>query len=336
MKKTTFLLVDTNTTALDELTGMLNLSGYQSILQTDNTNDAWSILREKPVGCIISAWDMPDMSGLALLKITRSDSRFFELPFFLTDASLTKVKVMEAGQAGVTGLLVSPFDTDTLTKKISGLAQTSFSALPETSVQSLENGIAHIEKGDYHQALEIFEQLTTSSENAEYYYNIGYLKTAQEKYGEAIEAFQKATQLDRLFAKAYEAMGRAYKELGQFDTAEQYLQKAADIYMSKENVENAETILNEILEISPDTSNVYNSLGVLYRKKGELETALHHYKKALKVHPKEPHIQYNIGRLYLDMKDPAQAKNHFSEAVKLDPNFSEALEVLNALELVSL
>jgi len=73
--------------------------------------------------------------------------------------------------------------------------------------------------------------------------------------------------------------------------------------------------------------------GVLYRKKGDLNTALKYYLKAIKVHPNESHIHYNIGRLHLEMKDPTESKKHFAKAIQLDPDFEEAREVLNAIEL---
>ncbi len=65
-------------------------------------------------------------------------------------------------------------------------------------------------------------------------------------------------------------MGRIYRELGQSGKTEKYLQKAADIYVSKEEDAYAEQILQEILEISPDTINVYNSLGASSVKKATL------------------------------------------------------------------
>ena len=59
-----------------------------------------------------------------------------------------------------------------------------------------------------------FKPWINQNENPEYYYNIGYIKTAQNKYYEAIEAFSKATRLDRLFVKAYKAMAMVYKAVG--------------------------------------------------------------------------------------------------------------------------
>ncbi len=128
-------------------------------------------------------------------------------------------------------------------------------------------------------------------------------------------------------------MGRAYKAVGQPKQAEESLHKAAEIYMSSERDENAEEILNEILELRPETVNVYNSLGVLCRKKGDYATALKHYEKAIKIHPKEPNIYYNIGRIHIDMKNPEKVESYFSIALRLDPGFKDARQVLNAIEL---
>jgi tetratricopeptide (TPR) repeat protein len=336
MNELSFLIVDNNSIALRELAEILQYIGYENIHNASSANDAWAMLRVKPFDCIISSLEMADMSGLALLKIVRSDDKIFDTPFFLTSSNFTKLKIVEAGQSGVTGLIVMPYDIENIKKKVSMLFDIEEDVISSEMKNTLDEGLKLIENEDYEKALEVFDKLVQQGETAEYYYNIGYIKTTQEKYSEAITAFRKATQLDRLFAKAYEAMGRVYHKLGKPNEAEKYLQKAADIYMSNEKMQYAEEILNEILEISPDTVNVYNSLGVLHRKKGDLDTALKNYIKAIKVHPGEPFIHYNIGRLYLEKKEIADAKHHFKKAVSINPEFTEAKEVLKAIELGSI
>ncbi len=336
MKPLSVLSVDTNKYALKELGDLLEYLGHEEISQAGSANSAWSMMRVKEYDCIIAEWNMPDMTGLALLKVVRNDNELYNTPFYLTDSAFTKVKVVQAGHAGVTGLIVRPFDVDNLKSKIANLAE----YVPEESMveaeASLEEGLNLIESNNFDEALDVFNKLVADGETAEHYYNIGYIKTAQGEYAEAIQAFRKATQLDRLFAKAYEAMGRALRKLGKAGEAEKCLQKAADIYMSKEQTGDAEELLNEILEIGADSINVYNSLGVLYRKKGDYKKALQNYKKAIKVHPDEPYIHYNVGRLYLEMKDPRSAKDSFAAALKIKPDFKEAKEIFDAIQLGSL
>jgi Flp pilus assembly protein TadD len=336
MKNISFLLVDDNTWAIKELRDALRYFGYKTVEDTDLADEAWRMLRFRRYDCIIAEMEIPGTSGLELLKNVRQDDRFHNLPFFLTHSAFDKVKVVMAGREGVTGLIVKPFDIQNFRQKIEmiGVEQEEAPVITEKRY-ALEEGLKLIESKKPEEALKVFEKLVEQGETAEMYYNIGYIKTSQGKYGEAIVAFRKATQLDRLFGKAYEAMGRAYQKLGRKAEAEKALQKAADIYMSKEKVEDAEGILKEIMEINPDSVNIYNSLGVLSRRKGEFENALKHYQKALKIHPNSSHIYYNMGRLHLDLNDPGKAKLFFTKAVELDPSFKEAKEVLSAIELGS-
>lgn len=332
MKRLPFLLVDDDPSALKNLEQILRGLGYADIQATEKANDAWLMMRIMDFGCVISAWEIPEMTGMALLKIIRNDDKFYNIPFFLTHAAFTEVKVIQAGQSGVSGLIVKPFAADAIENKLNTIPEITSQIEITEAEDIIEEGMRLIEKNDYKSALNIFRELTQKQESAEVYYNIGYIKTVQKLFEEAIIAFRKAVQLDRLYAKAYEGMGRAYQQLGRNKEAQECFQKAADIYLGKERIQDAEAVLNEILQIDPDSVNIFNSLGVLYRKKGDVEKALINYQKALTVHPDEPYIHFNIGRLYLEMELPEKAKTHFEQSLKLNPNFKDADDVLKAME----
>ncbi len=333
MEKLTILLVDDNPDELDNLTEILQGCGHRDLVQASNANHAWSQIQLKEFDCIIAAWEMQEMNGLALLRIVRSMDKYYKIPFFLSHSAYTEGMVIMAGQDGISGLIVQPFNTGNIKMKMQALQHPAEDiALAETE-KSMDDAMRLIENKSYATALGILDNLIANEESAEYYYNIGYIKTGKSLYSEAIQAFRKATAIDRLFAKAYEGMARAYKELGKINEAEKYMIQAADIHMSKENVSEAEEVLNEIKQINPNTVNIFNSLGVLYRKKGDYKMALLNYKKALKIHPERVRIHYNIGRLYIEMKDPEKAKSYFQQCLKIDPKFTDAKEVLDAIEL---
>ncbi len=336
MKNPPILLVDDNNYALKELVNILKYIGYKNLTSFDRVDVAVTSVESNHYRCVISAWDMGRDSGLDFLKTIRDKMECFSLPFFLTDSAFTKEKVVKAGLAGVTGLIVTPFNKENLESKLAsidkGVEESSF--VEET--ENLQKGMALLEEGNYEEAIEALDDVVKSEETAEYYYNIGYIKTIEEKYNEAIPAFRKATQLDNLYGKAFEGLGRAYNAIGDTAEAEKYMQKAAEIYLEKDKVDEAEFILNDILEISQESVNIFNSLGVLYRKKGDYETSLKQYKKALKIHPEEIYILYNVGRLCIDMKEPENAVEYFEKALIVDPDFIEAREVLDAIRLGTL
>ena len=124
MKTISFLLIDDNPVALRELADTLRYLGHNEIEEARNGNEAWTVLKIRNFDCVISAWDIPEMSGLALLKIVRNDDRYINLPYFLTDSAVTQAKVIDAGRAGVTGLIVTPFKVETLKDKIETMSNT--------------------------------------------------------------------------------------------------------------------------------------------------------------------------------------------------------------------
>lgn len=326
------MIIDIDLSALDYLEGFFKTKGYQEISRVQSGESAWSMLQNKEFNVVISSWDLYELSGLNLLKIVRRDSRFWDIPFFLTKANFSKEDVILAGQSGVTGLLVSPCDPDNLFTKLDKISEDNSKIEALDASKKLNDGIALLESGDYKQSLEILTDLVTSGENAEAYYNIGYIKSVQEKYSEAVDAFKMATSIDRLYAKAFKALGKVYSRLGNNEMAEKYLQQAADIYLSSENDIDAEDVLKEVIKIKPDTKNAYNSLGVLYRKKGDCDKSLIFYKKALKVQPDGAHVHYNIGKVYLHNKDFKNAKKHMEKALQLNPGYDDLKAILKKLK----
>jgi len=333
MTEKTILIVDDDNNTLNQMDNTIRQLGFDQVLMANGADNAWVIMKKKQVDCIICAYDMKEMTGLALLKIIRREDDSSDMPFFLTDSAFTKLKVIKAGQIGVTGLFVIPCNKEMMHKKINLAIKNKKEPVIQKAEASYEQGLKLIENKQYDKAMQVFTKLVNQKDNPEYYFNIGYIKTSQGKHPEAIDAFSKATSLDRLFAKAYEEMGRVYKLMGDLKKAEEYMQLAAEIYMDTDKIGAAEDVLNEILESGTDSLNVFNTLGVLYRKKGDIQVALVQYKKALKIHPDEPYIYYNIGRLYLDMKDTAMAKQYFQQAVNKDPEFNEAKQVIKAIDL---
>jgi tetratricopeptide (TPR) repeat protein len=328
----TVLLIDKDRNALESLENFFHENGFKDVSKLETGESAWSILQEKQFDLVVSSWELYELSGLNLLKIIRRDSRFWETTFFLTKSNFSREDVIRAGQAGVSGLIVSPFNSENFLKKIKSSGEDNNKIKSLELSRKLEKGLALMESGDLEKSLEVLNELLKLGETAEVYYNIGYIKAAQEKFSEAVEAFKMATAIDRLHAKAYKALGSLYSKLGNSEMAKMYLEKAAEIYLSSEKDQEAEDVLNEVIKINPDTQNAYNSLGVLYRKKNENEKALSFYKKALKIQPDGAHVYYNIAKLYLHMKDFENAKIHIKKALEFNPGYDDLALILKKLE----
>jgi len=332
LRQLTFLVVDSDFASLKTETRVLHDMGYTNVLQAENGTEAWPMLKNYKVDFVISAWDLPEMNGLALLKLIRTDLEHNTMPVVLVVERVTRGQVVEAGEVGVNDLIVHPISPEIFKNKVKGVIEVELDPKHIEVERNFELGRKLMKEGHFEEALTAFKRILSVYEHAEIYYNMGYINTAQEKYDDAIICFRKATQIDNTFARAYRMMGKVYIKLGQNEEAGQAMQKAAEIYMDKNMDKNAEQILQEVADLNPDTINVYNSLGILYRRQGKYLEAVKQYRKALKVNPHDENIFYNLSRVYLATNDLPNAQKAVQEALKINPGFNEARELLKSIE----
>ena len=84
---------------------------------------ALKVLKSQQVDFIISDWNMPNMSGLELLKAVRGDDELKALPFLMVTAEALKDNVVAAVKAGVSNYIVKPFTKATLEEKVDKIMQ---------------------------------------------------------------------------------------------------------------------------------------------------------------------------------------------------------------------
>lgn len=93
--------------------------GFVQFTEAADGKIAWETLNAGTrIGLIISDWNMPNCTGMDLLKRVRGDSRFKHLPFILVTAESEKTQILEAIQAAVSGYVVKPFTADSLKKQL--------------------------------------------------------------------------------------------------------------------------------------------------------------------------------------------------------------------------
>ena len=114
----TFLVVDDFSTMRRIVSGLLRQCGASRILEAEDGVQALRIVESKPVDFVISDWNMPNMTGLDLLKALRAHSKFSRMPFLLITAEGKKENIVEAAQAGADGYIVKPFTQDILQEKL--------------------------------------------------------------------------------------------------------------------------------------------------------------------------------------------------------------------------
>ena len=117
-KNMRILVVDDFATMRKVIRNLLRQSGYQNVTEAEDGVVALKELRSQKIDFVISDWNMPNMTGIELLKAVRADSELSSLPFLMVTAESLKDNVLEAVKAGVSNYIVKPFTAEVLSEKI--------------------------------------------------------------------------------------------------------------------------------------------------------------------------------------------------------------------------
>lgn len=125
----------------------------------------------------------------------------------------------------------------------------------------------------------------------------------------ALVLFEQKQNVDSIIYCCY-LLGYNYKNLAKLDSAIRYLEWSKELAVKTQN---------------PLLANVYNNLGISYKKKGEYNIGLNYYQKALylnidevgEFHPKVAAIYNNIGNIYIQKSDYEEALAFHSQALNI-------------------
>ncbi|MBN1868757.1 chemotaxis response regulator CheY [Candidatus Sumerlaeota bacterium] len=115
------LIVDDFSTMRRVMRNTLHQLGFHNL---DEANDGAAALEKLKTGAydlVVTDWDMPNMTGLELLKAIRAQETLRSIPVLMVTAEAEKEKVFAAAQAGVTNYVVKPFAPEVIRQKIDSI-----------------------------------------------------------------------------------------------------------------------------------------------------------------------------------------------------------------------
>lgn len=114
-----FLVVDDFSTMRRIIRNLLKELGFINVSEAEDGVAALNKLKsEGNYEFIVTDWNMPNMSGIELIRAIRADDVFKHLPILMVTAEAKRENIVEAAQAGASGYVVKPFSSATLDKKL--------------------------------------------------------------------------------------------------------------------------------------------------------------------------------------------------------------------------
>jgi tetratricopeptide (TPR) repeat protein len=145
------------------------------------------------------------------------------------------------------------------------------------------------------------------------YFRMGVAFQGAQRWSEAEKAYLDAVKYEpRMFG--------AYNNLA-FMAAER-----------KDRLDEALAWANKAIEISPKTTTLYDTLGWVYRARGELDRAAKAIERAIADNPTQPIYRYHLGVVYAEQGKKKEAAAALKKALELDKDFRYAADARSRLQ----
>jgi two-component system chemotaxis response regulator CheY len=119
-KNMKILVVDDFSTMRRIVRNLLVELGFSGALiqEADDGANAMIMLKSQPFDMVVTDWNMPNMTGIELLRAIRAEASLKGLPVLMVTAENNRDQIIAAAQAGVNGYIVKPFTAATLQEKL--------------------------------------------------------------------------------------------------------------------------------------------------------------------------------------------------------------------------
>ena len=113
-----FLIVDDSPTTRRLTISVLKTFGYKDFTEASDGVEALKKLKKKPIDIIFTDWNMPNLDGLELTNVIRSDEELKNIPIILCTTRGDKEDIVTAVKSKVNGYIVKPFTPKIIEEKV--------------------------------------------------------------------------------------------------------------------------------------------------------------------------------------------------------------------------
>lgn len=208
------LAVDDLPQMRDMLRVMLKKNGYVNLSMAESGKHALRHIAQKPIDLVITDWNMPNMSGIELLKHIKGDPTLYTIPVMMVSDERASDKVLYAVEEGADGFLVKPFSENDLIKNIK-LALAKSASTDEMKQKISEMRRLKLSKS-YREALELGFEILKSTKNQRVALMTCECLYQVEEYDKAIAMIADTDEKSRS-SRHSNLLGKIHLNLGQLD-----------------------------------------------------------------------------------------------------------------------
>lgn len=277
------LAVDDLPQMRDMLRVMLRKNGYINLTMAESGKHALRHIAQKPIDLVITDWNMPNMTGIELLKHIKGDPKLYTIPVMMVSDERASDKVLYAVEEGADGFLVKPFSENDLIKNIK-LALAKSAATDGMKEKISEMRRLKLSK-NYREALELGFEILKGTKSQRVALMTCECLYQVEEYDKAIAMIADTDEKSRS-SQHSNLLGKIHLSLGQYDQGILALEQAvrmnplnyerkidlAGAYFAAGRSEDAERVILGILNARPTDLELV-SIAQIYLDQDQMDKA---------------------------------------------------------------
>lgn len=205
----------------------------------------------------------------------------------------------------------------------------------------INSAATDINKNDLVSAKEkLAKALAANPYNLDAYYNTAVLNYLEGKYDDSIKTLYKITDTKVFYPYADYLIGKNLAALGRADEAQVLLNKSikeypplvesyielANLNIKADEYQRAETYLQKAADLGTASYNLQILYGTLYFRQGKIKEAIDSFERSLKINNNQPNVYYNLAVCYELNKDNKNALKYYNEYLKSNPKDAKEIE----------
>ncbi len=219
-------------------------------------------------------------------------------------------------------LSANPPITFTLSKVKGVAAVTS----DKESAALFDQGNALLEKGNYEEALKVFEEFAGKYPDIyQVHLNIG-------------TCYLKSGELDKAQAEFQLVLDKVLAVHGDYKKDPAAAQKAfsglGEVALRRGDLETGQKYFSQALDISPKDEVAAYNVGEIFFSNQKIDEAIRYFELAVQIKPDWPKPYLRLGYVYLNKGDLTKALESFNKFVQLDPENPEVSQVKNIIATI--
>jgi two-component system chemotaxis response regulator CheY len=323
------LIVDDMPQIRDMIRVMLKKNGFDSLTFTESGNQALRAMARHAFHLVLTDWNMPNMTGIELLKQIKGDPRFFSIPVMMISDERAADKVLYAVEEGTDGFMVKPFSENDLIKNIK-LALAKNSEKTQTEQKVFEMRRLKLEK-KYREALDLGFEILKEGNNQRVALMTCECLYQVEEYDQAISMMTDTDEESRS-SQHTNLLGKLHLGLGQYDQGIMALEQAvkmnplnndrkidlAGAYFATGRGAEAERVIQGIVNSRP-TDLMLVAIAQLYLDQGQMDKAGDYLKQTVDPIKESVHVFNNYAVALRRANRMEDATDIYLKCLKIDP-----------------